>query len=523
MSDERKLHAREAEDAVPGTGQSHAARVGSAVAVAVTALRRRLRLFGAVLGATLLLAALVTALQVRRYVATAEVLLQTHGGASATPPSMTEAAARDSTELRVIKSLTVARAVSAALHLEHDAAFVTDEGRGVMDGLLRAFSMRMHAPATTPDTARLVLDRLQTNLRVAPVPGTYALAISFVSVDPHRAADVANAYARAYTAGQPAVSDRPDTRMRPSARLISEAEPPLAAASPRPLANMAVALLLGSLLGLGAALFSERRFSMFSSGSDVQAKLSLSHLGSIPTLASVLPQAMAPLQALADAPLSAFAEAFRSLFLTIRQVGGPNTQVIAITSALPNEGKTTIAACLARSIALANDPVVLIDCDARRRDTSALFDAVATRPGLAQVLGYEATLDEALIRDPASSAWILPLTGEPADLSELLGGAAMGALLEDLRRRFKRIVIDSAPILPIAATRALVTHADLVVIVVRWRRTSSRAVQAALRLLPEKHVRIGGVVLSQIDMNKTRTYDEDDPAFYYKKYEKYYT
>lgn len=490
-----------------------------------TTLRRQVRLFCVVLGATVLIVGLLTLLQVPRYVATAEVLLLTHGGEAGTPTGPADAEALDQTELRIILSREMAGAVAATLHLDRDTGFADDESGRLGDRIMRVLGTRRAAPApASGHTTRFMLDRLQRGVRVEPIAGTYSLAISFASTDPQRAAQIANAYARLYTAASPADRALPPSRLdRPGARLISEAEPPLSAASPRVLANMVLALLIGAILGCVAAFVAEYRFTGLTSSGDIGTRLGLVHLGSVPMLASVLPHASDPLAAVVDEPLSAFAEAFRSIFLTIRQVGGRNTQVIAITSSLPNEGKTTVAGCLTRSIALANEPVVLIDCDARRRDTSTLFAQPGVRPGLAQVLRFEATLDEALIRDAPSGAWILPLTGPPADLSDLLGGTAMAGLLEDLRRRFKRIVIDTAPVLPISGTRALATHVDLVVMVARWRATTTHAINAALHLLPDRDVRIGGIVLSQIDMRKTGNYGEEDAAFYYKQYEKYYS
>lgn len=456
------------------------------------AARRRLLLLCAVLGATIALAALVTALGTAlskpTYVATAEVEFDPGGATGASARSIDERG----TGIAIIRSREMARAVAAAL-----------DGRG------RA--------------SRQDVDALLRHLSVTRVEGTYTLTIAFEADDPQTAARVANAFAEQYSRGGLAGATGGVSPIhRSNSRIISRAEPPLAPASPDWPLNLAFGAVVGAVLGLAAAAIAEMRRSGLTSGSEIEERLGLHHLGSVPTVESVLARASAPLEAVVEAPMSAFAEAFRSVLMSIRHAGGRGTQVIVITSALPDEGKTTITACLARTVALAGDSVVLVDCDSRRRDTSALFVSGGRRPGLAEVLRYEATLDEALVRDPASGAWVLPLTGPPADLSELLGGAAMDSLLGDLRRRFKRVLIDTAPVLPISGTRAIAEMADLVVLVVRWRRTADHAVAAALRLLPGKHVRIGGVVLSQVDMRKQVKFAHGDPSFYYKQYSKYY-
>ena len=454
----------------------------------MTAIRRRLALFLGVVALTLGLALAVTLLRPSRYMATAEIIVD-----MATAPGAGAVSADDrlSTEMAILRSREMAHQVAMALHL---------------------------------GDARAETDRLMKGLSVTRPDQTYALAIGFTDADPEVAARIANAYARAYAGegGRPATAEV-SARGRMDARIISLAEPPLTSTASRLWVNLAVALVIGLILGAIAAIMTERRFSGLTGSAEIEKRLGLYHLGSVPTLSSVLPEAASPLQAVVDAPMSGFAESFRSVMLAARHVGGKGTQVIAITSSLPNEGKSTIAACLARTTAMGGESVLLIDCDSRRRDVSAMFGATATAAGLQDVLRLEKTLDEALIRDEASGACILPLTGGPEEISELLGGPAMDQLIAEVRRRFKRVLIDTAPILPISATRALVSMADITVMVVRWRTTADHAVQTALRMLPAEHVRIGGVVLSQVDMRRQVKYGRGDQTFYYQQYSKYYS
>lgn len=465
------------------------------------AIRRRLRLFLAVLAGALVIAGLGLLLLPPRYTAVAEVVLDTSGGAIGRAP--VDGESRAAAEMRIVGSREMAAAVAAALRL--DGSLLGQ--RGSAGGL-----------------DRQIVDRLERDLSVEQLPGTYSLAIGYTARDPRLAARIANEYAAQYSSGRLAGTAPAASPLdRPYARIISRAEPPLSPSWPRPLPVLALALLAGLIGGAVAAVVAERSFAGVTSGGEIQARLGLPYLGSVPTLKSVLPEASSPLDAVVSAPMSGFAEAFRGVMMAIRHAGGRGTQVIAISSALPNEGKTTVAACLARSVALGGDAVVLIDCDARRRDSSAAFGLTDRRPGLIEVLRYEATLDEALVRDAESGAWILPLTGPAAEISDLLAGPAMVALIEDLRRRFKRILIDTAPILAISTTRAIATMADLLVMVVRWRVTADHAVLAALRLLPGEHVRIGGVVLAQVDVHRQVKIGHGDPTFYYKQYSKYYS
>ena len=306
------------------------------------------------------------------------------------------------------------------------------------------------------------------------------------------------------------------------ARVISLAEVPTIPTSPHPKLNFVLALLLGTAFGLTAALVAEMTFSGITTGEDVEYRLGQTALGVIPTLGSVQARQVSTSNAIVATPGGPFAEAFRNLRRSIQYAADRPVHTIAISSALPKEGKTTISVCLARSIASGGEQVVLVDCDIRQRGTTRMIGAEGDRPGLIEVLKGEATLDEALLRDEDSGAWILPLPRYPGDMGELIVGEAMDALLAKLRDRFGFVILDTAPTLPVADTRVLATKVDTVVFVVRWRKTSDHAVKAALRLLPGKLSNVAGVVLSRVDMRKQGRFGYGDPSFYYESYKGYY-
>ena len=309
---------------------------------------------------------------------------------------------------------------------------------------------------------------------------------------------------------------------RADARVISPAVPPRYPTSPRPLLSLFLALVFGSALGLGAAFLAEMLFSGFTTGDDVETKLDLRYLGGVPALGSVLPKARSAIDAVVQEPMSGFAEAFRNLRTSLHYAGGGQARVVAITSALPKEGKTTTAICLARTIALGGERVVLVDCDARQRGISRMFREADDRPGLIEVLRGTATLDDALLLDVPSGAWSLRMARAEREIGDLLTGEAMSELLAELRRRFDHVLLDTAPVLPIADTRALTTLADQVLFVARWRSTPDHAVKAALRLLPLNYVRIAGVALSRVDMRKQGKFGHGDASYYYSQYADYY-
>lgn len=404
---------------------------------------------------------------------------------------------------------------------EATAEVVVDPGPRVAQGATAALLDREIRTIRSPALAREVaaalrpaawtVAQLQRSLSVTRPPDTLSLTIGFDAASATAAARVANAFAATYAE----LTRRAAPGTRPYARVISPAEPPLAPISPRPWRNLLAALLAGAVLGLAAALTAERLFGGLVTSDEVERRLGLPHLTGVPLLASALPEARSAPDAIVQSPRSGFAETFRSLLQAIDYAGGRDARIVAVTSARAGEGKTTVAACLARTIALRGKSVVVVDCGG---GAAAGNDG----PGLRQVLGGDATLDAVLIQDEAGPAWTLPL-GPAQASAELLAGPALSGLLGLLRGRFDHVLIDVPAILADPEAPSIAALAEFMLVVVRWRSTPDRAVKAALQLLESAGARPGGIVLSAIDLRKQVKYAHGDAAFYYRQYSKYYS
>ncbi|GEN99812.1 hypothetical protein NSE01_16450 [Novosphingobium sediminis] len=305
------------------------------------------------------------------------------------------------------------------------------------------------------------------------------------------------------------------------ADLLHPAAVPLRPTSPNVALNLVLSVALGLGLGIAAAFAAEMTFSGLTTGDDIEQRLGVRYLGSIPTLGSVWRgEEKVPMAALLEDPRSAFAESFRSLRASIA-MNTSQARIIALTSALPDEGKTTTSICLARSMALSGDRVLLIDGDLRRQGVSRFLRGDAGRPGLMDVLGGTAPLEAALVVDPATGLNILPLAEGSDKAPELLTGEEMDRMLATAREMFDAIIIDTAPVLPIADARLMLRKADASVFVVRWRKTPEAALRSALRLLPDDRVQLAGVALTRVDMRKQARFGYGDDAFYH-SYKRYY-
>lgn len=315
---------------------------------------------------------------------------------------------------------------------------------------------------------------------------------------------------------------------RGTAYIIARAIEPQSPDSPKKAiyagGGLLAALLAGTLV-LGALEMAENGFS---SRRQIERTLGLPVLASVPDLRTLDGDRIkAPTPAkvsnhLIEHPGSVYSEAFRAV-RTALKLGRDEqaVRVVAICSALPSEGKTSTSFSLARSAALAGMATVLVDCDLRRQATSRQMDA-AIQHGLGDVLRGEATLDQALIRDSASGTYLLPQrAGAPDNAYDLIASSAMQQLVEELRGRFDLVILDTAPLLAIADSRAVASMADVALLAVRWRKTPVDAVQLALDHLSLAEARVGGIVLTMVDVKAQRRNGGDD-LHYYDRYSHYY-
>ncbi len=319
------------------------------------------------------------------------------------------------------------------------------------------------------------------------------------------------------TAAQQAVSQA-------DSRIDSPAAPPSEPSSPNKPLNFLLGLVGGLGLGIAAAFVVERWNAKLTSVDDVEGKLGLPFLGSIPTSASSIdkPTTKNPIDAVVAHPLSGFAEAFRGLGTTLIH-GNTDTpvRIIAVTSAVPEEGKTTTSICLMRVQALGGTKTVLVDCDLRRRSTNVIFPN-EPEAGLIEVLEGKATLDDVLRLDEKSGAYVVPLTKGSHLAKSPFNSPAMDQFLADLKARFDLVILDTPPLLPVVDTRILAQKVDALALLVRWRVTPMRAVRAAIHELEAVNAPITGVALTLVNVQSQSYSGYGYQAYYHKDFKKYY-
>ncbi|MFN3433600.1 MAG: AAA family ATPase, partial [Sphingomonas sp.] len=308
------------------------------------------------------------------------------------------------------------------------------------------------------------------------------------------------------------------------ARVASLAALPTRPSSPNRPINLIVGALLAVAGGLGAVFLRQGTDRGIRTLEDVEGRLQLPYLAGLPTLNSAVRHigGSDPISALVDHSGSAYAEGYRNLAASVLEsAAAGSVRTIALTSALPNEGKTTAAIGLARIVAMNGARVVLVDADMRR---PSIANALGLRPavGLQQVLEGEATLDEALIPDADSTLTILPMLRAGVGGAAALGNGSFDALIEDLKEQFDVVIFDASPVLPVVDGRLVAKKADATVLLVRWRKTPDAAVEMAIHLLQSLGVRMTGIALSRVDLHALARSGYGDPAQFMGAYTTYY-
>jgi protein-tyrosine kinase len=196
------------------------------------------------------------------------------------------------------------------------------------------------------------------------------------------------------------------------------------------------------------------------------------------------------------APQSLAAEQYRSLRTRIKHAeNGRPIRAIAVTSPAKGDGKSLTAANLALTMAQEfQQRVLLLDADLRRPSAHRLF-GISDTPGLSDVLMGTADLNQALVALPEYHVTMLPAGAPPGHPAELLGSSAMRRVLDALRARFDRILIDLPPVSPLADVHILAPMIDGVLMIVRAGVTPKPAIEEALSGLDGSKVL--GLVLNE--------------------------
>jgi receptor protein-tyrosine kinase len=280
-----------------------------------------------------------------------------------------------------------------------------------------------------------------------------------------------------------------------SAALITPAEPASSPASPKPFRDGVIALLVGLVLGGGAALVAENL------DDSVRSKREVDQITGVPSLAMIPKGPSSERQVLMrGGGGGVLAEAFLSLRTSLMFLGvDGEVRVIQITSSEPAEGKSTVAVNLAYSLAQLDKKVALVDLDLRRPMVDTFLPEIASEGGFTGVVGGHCTLSEALCRHDEVNLWVLPSGNIAPNPTELLASRKAAEVLSRLRETFDYVVIDSPPVLPVADALSISQNVDAVAIVVASAQVSRTGLERCVEKLRGVNAPVVGTIYNRVD------------------------
>lgn len=417
------------------------------------------------------------------------------------------------TEVKVLESRTVADAAVETLGHEPDIRIESDPEADVITVVARSRDPRTAARDANVYAQTYVDYRLQTTVDALLAAGR-KIQDQINQID-RQLATTTSAGQRAALEGQRAYLVEQLGRLEVSANLASaggaellaRAEVPDAPVSPNPVRNGLLGALVGLLLGLGVAFLVERLDDTLTDREALEHTLgeAVPVLGEIPHIVEGRKSSVSvPTLVTVWDPSSLAAEAFGMLRTSILFLGvDQGLRTIQVTSASAEEGKSTVAANLAVSLAKAGKRAVLVDLDLRRPAAHTFF-GMSNGIGFSTIMLDEATPNSALrLAGNVDRLAVLPSGTPPPNPSELLTSPRVPQILGALADIADILVVDSPPLLPVADALTIARLVDATILVARAGVSSRRALHAAVTGLRQVDARLAGVVLNDVSLRRS--------------------
>ncbi|MGE0775818.1 MAG: GumC family protein [Sphingomonadaceae bacterium] len=284
---------------------------------------------------------------------------------------------------------------------------------------------------------------------------------------------------------------------QPDARLVAPAALPIRPSAPSWPVNIILGIGLGSILGMIVVLVKHVFSGGLASPAEVESTFGVDFLAALPRLRDA--DDIARIDHVVDDPNSAFSESLRGLAASIFYSGEFNPKVVSITSCYAEEGKTSTAISLGRSLALRGRRVLTVDCDLQRPSFITRF-GIGKGVGLVDVLEGTAPLEQAIVKDGRTPGYFLPF-GHISMPGQTLPHERFVGLIDHLRDQYDVIILDLPPLLQVAETRLIAACSDGAVLLARWRQTSRQAIDYSLALLSRTGTPVLGLTLTQVPVS----------------------
>jgi non-specific protein-tyrosine kinase len=374
------------------------------------------------------------------------------------------------------------------------------QGSTFTEQRMKSYAQVMNTPGITD---QVIID-LKLNMTPAELASkinasnpldTVLLNVTVTDHDPVLARNIANAASTEFTNNVLPALEKPNgsTNALVKATVVSPATTPTVPVSPRPKINLALGLLVGLALGIGAAVLRESLDTTIKSADDLAALTPSPLLGVIPEDSEAR---TTPLISTEQGNLRA--EAYRQVRTNLQFIDVERTvKSVVITSAIPDEGKSTTACNLAIAFARTGARVLLVEADLRRPKT-ADYLGIEGAVGLTNVLLGQVAVGDVLQQWGTLPLKVLPSGPIPPNPSELLGSTPMVELIKLLGAHADIVILDAPPLLPVTDAAVLSTVCDGALIVARHGHTRRDQLVSASESITKVGGRVLGVLLNRV-------------------------
>jgi polysaccharide biosynthesis transport protein len=458
---------------------------------------RRWKLIVACVGIAIALAVVWTMTQSPVYTATEEILVKAPLAGSTIPGAAQPLNMEN--EQQIAESLPVAEIAAPTLQMDPRTAAQHVDVTVTKD----ADVLQIHFEDTNPEVAKNGAKAFADSyLQYSETKAQTIVDAQLQGLRTQLAAQPPNGDAATKAAIETSIEQIKATPIEAGDTLV-EATVPTSPTSPNLVLNVALAALLGLVVGLIAAFVRERMDDRLRGRTDLEAAIGAPVMTMIPEIPSWRDKERAHLVTL-QAPRSPAAEAYRTLRTSILvSAADQSYKTLMVVSAIAGEGKTTTAANLAVVLAQADKRVVLISADMRRPRLNDFFGLPSSERGLSEVLEGGRKAWEAMRSGRVDNLWVMP-SGHVSDQpTELLQSEAMRELLANQREVVDFIIIDCPPVLAVADALVVAPLADAILYVANEQSTPRGAVFAARAQLDQVGARLLGAVLNNVESKST--------------------
>jgi capsular exopolysaccharide synthesis family protein len=281
--------------------------------------------------------------------------------------------------------------------------------------------------------------------------------------------------------------------------------------------NMALAAVLSILCSVGLALLLEYMDDSIKTHEDIERYVGLPLLGVVPAMKTDGTTLRDKDKLSHLKPRSALSEAFRDVRTSLLySVPNQDSRAYVVTSAGPQEGKTTASTNLAITLASTGKKVLLVDSDLRKPRIHKTFDIDGGK-GLTSCLVGQKSVEECVTRTEIDNLSIMPSGPVPPNPAELLGSARMKELIAELKGKYDTVIFDSPPVVVVTDAAVLAAECDGAIQVIWAGHTSRKLIELGKEKLEATGAKVTGIILNNVRSGHSGYYH------YYPRYYKYYS